>query len=271
MKYTEILPGERLKPYVKCYYLFESEASVELEDTVFPGGHIEVIFNLGEGKWKSAVNEQFQTTPEIELWGQITRPLPVQSVGKNKMLGIRFFAHSAACFFKEEVWEFNDRVSDARDLMGKEVRELHSRLLETQPMNKRIELIENFLLARLTAVERKPAKITMIGLIIKEIQQDVLPGSIESIASRYDITPRYLQKLFLQYTGLTPKLYHKINRFQVSLKLVTRRQDSLTSIAYDCGYFDQSHFIREFKSFTGITPSAYTAESFPVSLALSNS
>ena len=186
------------------------------------------------------------------------------------MLGIRFFAHSAACFFKEEVWEFNDRVSDARDLMGKEVRELHSRLLETQPMNKRIELIENFLLARLTAVERKTAKVTMIGQIIKEIQQDVLPGSIESIASRYDITPRYLQKLFLQCTGVTPKLYSKINRFQHSLKLITKKEASLTSIAYDCGYFDQSHFIREFKSFTGFTPSAYSPQLFPVNQALTS-
>jgi AraC-like DNA-binding protein len=84
------------------------------------------------------------------------------------------------------------------------------------------------------------------------------------------MSPRYLQRLFLQYTGVTPKLYHKINRFQLSLKLVAKKDSSLTSIAYDCGYFDQSHFIREFKSFTGVTPSAYTAEAYPVSLAITS-
>jgi AraC-like DNA-binding protein len=94
--------------------------------------------------------------------------------------------------------------------------------------------------------------------------------NIENVASRYGITSRYLQKLFLQYTGLTPKLYSKINRFQNSLKLVTKKDTSLTSIAYDCGYFDQSHFIREFKSFTGFTPSGYSLEKSPITIAFAN-
>jgi hypothetical protein len=98
MIYQEILPGERLKSYVKCYYTFESDSNVELDDVVFPGGHMEIIFNLGEGIWQSSVNEVFTTTPPVELWGKLTQPLAVKSVGKNKMLGIRFYAHSAAYF-----------------------------------------------------------------------------------------------------------------------------------------------------------------------------
>ena len=105
---------------------------------------------------------------------------------------------------------------------------------------------------------------------MNEIRQDDFFDNIENVASRYGITSRYLQKLFLQYTGLTPKLYSKINRFQNSLRLVTKKEISLTSIAYDCGYFDQSHFIREFKSFTGFTPSAYALENSPVTLAFAN-
>ena len=50
---------------------------------------------------------------------------------------------------------------------------------------------------------------------------------------------------------------------------MSHRESSLTSIAYDCGYFDQSHFIREFKSFTGIAPSEYTSQAYPVSVTLS--
>ncbi|HEV7738536.1 MAG TPA: helix-turn-helix domain-containing protein, partial [Chlamydiales bacterium] len=84
------------------------------------------------------------------------------------------------------------------------------------------------------------------------------------------ITSRYLQKLFFQYTGLSPKLYTKIHRFQNSLRLVTKKDTSLTSVAYDCGYFDQSHFIREFKSFTGLTPSGYSSESSPITIAFAN-
>lgn len=270
MTYKEIIPGERLRSYVKCYYTFESDAPVELDDTVFPGGHMEIIFNLGEGIWKSAVNDIFCTTPPIELWGKLTQPLAVKSVGKNRMLGIRFYAHSAAYFINEGLWEFNNQVADLRDLLGAPVKELHRRLTEEPELNKRIELIEAFLISRLVVKERKAHNITMIGEIVKEMQKDEGPDNISAIAGRYNISSRYLCKLFLQYTGVTPKLYNKINRFQQSLRLIAGNRSSLTSIAYDCGYFDQSHFIRDFKHFAGVTPSSYSPESYPVGQAISS-
>jgi len=92
---------------------------------------------------------------------------------------------------------------------------------------------------------------------------------METVAARYGISARYMQQLFVQYTGLTPKLYSQINRFQTSLQLIREGNSSLTSIAYECGYADQSHFIREFKSFTGLTPSGYSIDNSPVALAAS--
>ena len=59
MKYTEIRPGARLKEYVKCYYIYESETNVAFEDIVFPSGCIEIIFNLGTGKWQTANGDVF--------------------------------------------------------------------------------------------------------------------------------------------------------------------------------------------------------------------
>jgi len=105
---------------------------------------------------------------------------------------------------------------------------------------------------------------------MNELTRDDFFDNIENVAARYGITSRYLQKIFLQYTGLTPKLYAKINRFQKSLVLVGRGDLSLTSIAYQSGYFDQSHFIREFRSFTGITPSGFDGENSSAILASPN-
>jgi AraC-like DNA-binding protein len=269
MKYQEIKPGERLQSYVKYYYIFESETSVEMEDTVFPCGKMEIIFNLGEGIWQTAFDGVFHTTPPVELWGQITQPLPVRAFGKNTMLGVKFFSHTAACFLDTDAWEFNDQVADLRDVLGPAVKELHGRLLETPSLSKRVELLERFLLHRLSIKRKRAERAVMIGEIMKEMQRNAYTDRIVSTASEYNITPRYLQKLFLQYTGFTPKLYTKISRFQQSLQLIAKNQRSFTSIAYDCGYFDQAHFIRDFKSFTGMTPSAYSLESFPVSLVLS--
>ena len=164
-----------------------------------------------------------------------------------------------SCFVNENIESLNNQVIDFKDVSGNSVSLLYSQLLETNALNQRITLIEDFLLNTLSRYKRNHNKIAVLNNIMDELKQEDFFDNIENVASRYGITSRYLQKLFLQYTGLTPKLYTKINRFQNSLRLVTQNNNSLTSIAYDCGYFDQSHFIREFKSFTGLTPSDYTS------------
>ncbi len=270
MKYNEIRPDNRLRQYVKCYYTYESETSLPFDDTVFPSGTMEIIFNLGKGQWQTAVGETFVTTPGVEFWGQIIRPLPIRSVGENSMLGIRFLPHGAACFFNESVSLYNNQVVDFCDLPDSEGRRLHSELQEMTGWGKRLELVEGYLLQKLLRSGKRADKIAVVGDVMREMRCEDFFDNITNVASRYGITSRYLQKLFLEYTGLTPKLYSKIHRFQNSLRLVTKKDSSLTAIAYDCGYFDQSHFIKEFKSFTGFSPSACPIEDSPVTLALAN-
>ena len=270
MKYTEIAPGESLKNYVKCFYLYESETSVSFVDKAFATGCIEIMFNLGNGQWQTEENGNFITTPGIELWGQIIQPLSFKSLGKNTMFGIRFFPHTASIFLNDNVELFNNKVTDYKNVAGNAVHQLHVKLLAPQALDKRVEITEAFLLQRLSLSEKGLNRIHLIGNIIRELKQEDFFDNIDNVASRYGITSRYLQKLFLQYTGLTPKLFSKINRFQNSLLLVAKQNESLTSIAYECGYFDQSHFIREFKSFTGSTPSGYNPENPSAVLASAN-
>jgi AraC-like DNA-binding protein len=264
MYYQEIIPSVRLKQYVKCYYFYESHSAVAFEDTVFPSGCMELIFNLGAGHWQTAAKNSYRTTPQIELWGQITQPLPIRSIGKNVMLGIRFLPQGAADFLNEKADGFNNQVVDYRDIAGKPVTTLYQQLLEAKTQPERIALIEHFLL---TAAKKRPNNnLSIVNEVMRDLRREDFFENIETIATRYGISSRYLQKLFLQYTGLTPKLYSKIHRFQHSLRLVTKKESPLTAIAYHCGYFDQSHFIREFKSFTGLTPSSL--ETSPLTGAL---
>jgi len=270
MKYTEFIPGEALKPYVKCYYLYESDTNTVFEDKAFATGCIEVMFNLGTSVWQTEAGNRFVTSPPVELWGQIIHPLNFKFVGKNCMLGIRFYPHTASLFLNDDITLFNNRVTDFSAVTGNPVQTLHERLLETTSQHERIELVEAFLLNRYFLLEKKAGKLPLINSVITELKKEDFFDNIQNVASRYGISSRYLQKLFLQYTGLTPKLYSKINRFQNSLLLVAKGNDSLTSIAYECGYFDQSHFIREFKSFTGFTPSGLLPENATAVLASPN-
>jgi len=184
------------------------------------------------------------------------------------MLGVRFHPHAGSCFVKENIERLHNQVVSFADISGSEVHVLGERLLNTQDWNARISLVEHFLLTMLSSHQKRSGRISVVTSIIQELKHEQFFDNIENVASRHGITSRYLQKLFLQHTGLTPKLYSKINRFQNSLKLVSKKDKTLTSIAYDCGYFDQSHFIREFKSFTGVTPSGYTPGISPITVPL---
>jgi AraC-like DNA-binding protein len=264
MEFTHFPPSELLRPYIRHYYLFESGSDAGFGDTVYPSGDMEMIFNLGEGSWSA----NGRVNPPIELWGQITKPLPICSTGRHTMLGVKFFPHSAAYFLDEAIGDLNDRVTDLGDILGHPVKQLQARLLETTDVATRISLLESFLVGKLVRAERKSTRLDRVGHILKTMLKDPAEVKINAIANQHGITSRYLNKLIFQHTGLTPISFNKIRRFQLSLKLVARNDQPLTSIAYESGYFDQSHFIKEFKSFTGLTPSAYLKSISPVNQLL---
>jgi len=268
MEFKYFTPADVLKPYIRHFYFFESDSEYEFDDIVFPSGDIEVIFNLGEGIWQSSVANVFLKNPPIELWGQITRPLAIRSSGKHTMLGIKFFTHSASYLLNDDIGVFNDKVSDFSDILGNQVKHLYEQLLETKENVERIGLLELFMIKRVIANEKKSFKINKVGNILTSIKKDPTEINLGQVASKHGITPRYLHKLIYKHTGLSPVSFNKIARFQHSLKLITRNTMSFTSVAYDSGYFDQSHFIRDFKSFTGVTPSAYMKNITPVNQLL---
>ncbi|MBL0740763.1 helix-turn-helix transcriptional regulator [Chryseolinea lacunae] len=268
MEFKHFAPSDILKPYVECFYEFRSDRDVVFDDTVFPSGNMEIIFNLGGGTWESASADHYVKTPTIELWGQITKPLPIRSKGKHCMLGVKFLPHAASYFLNVEISELNNSITDVGDVLGNPIRVLHDQLFSTDEVTKRISLLENFLVKRLVAVDHKALRIEKVAHLLTSMKKLASDGNLNDVASQHGITTRYLQKLVFQHTGLSPKALAKINRFKHSLRLIARNDQPLTSVAYDCGYFDQSHFIREFKSFTSITPSAYLENRFPVNQAI---
>ena len=268
--YKEFLPAEALRRFIKCYYIFEPGEGALFEDNAYATGCIEMMFNLGNGSWQINTGDGFSTAPSIELWGQVIQPLAFRSIGNNSMFGVRFYPHAASIFLNEDVSLFNNSITDLADVAGKPVKEVYSKLQEATTVQQRILHLDLYFLQRLSLFKKKMEKTLLVNTVMNELNHQDFYDNIENVATRHGITSRYLQKIFIQHTGLTPKLYVKIHRFQNSLQLVAAQKLSLTSIAYECGYFDQSHFIREFKSFTGSTPSAFDTGNTSAILASPN-
>jgi len=89
--FKKFYPSDPLKPYIRYYFVFSSESHIQFEDTVFPSGDMEIIFNLGDGIWETAVDNKFLKNPQDRILGQITQPVQIRSTGKHTMLGIKFF------------------------------------------------------------------------------------------------------------------------------------------------------------------------------------
>lgn len=261
MYYREFVPNGFLKDYVQCFFVCETDVAVFTEDKVFATGCIEVMFNLGTSGPQQIKNGDVINQPDVQLWGQTIQPFTFASFGKHAMLGIRFFAHTAAVFFDEPIAQFNDQLIDLKDIYGGETGLLQSKLSEAKSLDRRIELLEAFLLKRLLRNRDKFNRLQLVNSIMHDLSKSDFFENINTVSSHYGISSRYLQKTFLNYCGLTPNMFVKITRFQKSLHLVSGDDSSLTTIAYKCGYFDQSHFIKDFKFFTGSAPSRFSAES----------
>jgi AraC-like DNA-binding protein len=261
MYYQEFPPHPALKNFVQCYFVCENDTEGISSDIVFATGHMEIMFNVGTEGMQQLTYAGITNQPDIQLWGQTIEPFSFVSCGKHSMFGIRFFTHTAACFFKDPVDQFNNLVMDFKDVAGSEAALLRSRLVESKTFKCRIELADQFLLQRLAPSPTTIDKLKLVKSIMVDVSREDFFENMNTVASRYGISARYLQKLFVQYAGISPKLYVKIARFQKSLQLVADKDLSLTNIAYECGYFDQAHFIKDFKFFTGSAPSRFSPES----------
>jgi AraC-like DNA-binding protein len=270
LQYIEHLPAAALAPYIKCYYTLQCEPSTSLVDQAFATGCIEVMFTLSGSPWQTQTNGVFTPTSRIELWGQIVQPLAFKMEGQSDIFGIRFSPAAAAFLLNEEIHSFNNQVVDLASVLGHSIEELHGRLQEAPSPAARVELADAYLLKKLDVHSRTSQRIHLVQQVMNEMTHKDFFDNIQYVAERYGISSRYLQKIFLHYTGLTPKLYTKIHRFQNSLLLIGKGDQSLTAIAYECGYFDQSHFIREFKSFTGNVPSGFDITNSSALLASPN-
>lgn len=153
--------------------------------------------------------------------------------------------------------EMIDNSFSAEDVFGNELKNLHEKFGECKTFDEIKTVVEDFLLVKLIKVKQS----LPFDRVMLEMVKSGGNLSIDEAASLSCVSIRQFERLSRQRIGMPPKLYARLIRFSKAYRLRENFSHlSWTYIAHQCGYFDQMHFIRDFKFFTGVTPTTIDQE-----------
>jgi AraC-like DNA-binding protein len=241
-----------LKPFVQKYIAVTINNTIDNE-VFYPSGYIDLVIR-SNGFAATSINGIYKSTPELELLGHLTLPTTVSACKGTELLIARLHPYSCSLFFKNPISEFTNSATNVFLINSKEAREFYDQICSCDSLSQKIGALERYLIGKLRASEKTYARIVNLSRICNYVTDHNEVFSIKKISRETGVSERYIQKLFFEYVGLQPVSLHASHRFIKSLQHIISTSSSLTSIAYDCGYYDQAHFTKEFKRFTGVSP-----------------
>lgn len=260
MHYRAIKPHHRLASYIECFWTLEGspQPATVAPEAIMPDGCIELIFNLADPFKRYHEGSKIETQPATLLAGQMLRCAMIQPAGRVNLFGIRFHPGGAYPFLQLPLRELTDQIISFDNITGRLGRELAEKIQTAHSLRERLKAIETSFLTRLNP--RYETARTVRHAVALIIQKDGLMP-IERLQQMAGISERQLERQFLTQVGLTPKFFSRLLRFQKVFKAVTQKRNlGWSFIAAECGYYDQAHFIHDFKIFSGQNPAAYFRE-----------
>jgi AraC-like DNA-binding protein len=251
-------PGPPLDAFVESFWTFQSAAPSHAKERALPDGCAALIINLKEDETRIYDRDDFSLRERFNgsvLVGPQKEFCVIDTAEQTDIVGIHFKPGGAYPFFAPPVDELHGRHLPLDLLWGSFARELRERLLEAATPNARLELMEQALLTRL---RHNRTSHPAVNFALRQFQARPLIGRIVDVAERTGFSRRHFIDLFSRQVGLTPKLFCRINRFQRVLRCIGANAPvEWADVAVDSGYFDQAHFIHDFRAFSGINPSSY--------------
>lgn len=254
----EFTPAAPLRRFVRSYWTgaFNSSGRELHRHTVLPNGLIEIIIHLTDHHcYLSRGEQRWDHSPDFTLIGLYKEPYEVRFRQPVEVFAIRCYPAGITNLFGVPPARFAATYEDSTDVLGRSFRDYCARLRELPNHPARQKLTNHFLLQCLTEHRQDADYVQHAAEIIR--RQDGLLH-IDELTEQVYISPRQLQRAFREQYGLTPKQYMRLARLNaVQRYLQGREQVNLTEVAYRHGFADQSHFIREFRRFTGRSPGAF--------------
>ena len=253
MHCEEFSPDASLTPFIRSYFFI----SVKLATFHFPAdGCPGLIINLGEPFLLGFEQGHLTEIVGCRLFGSQTRNLLTKHVAKQTtLLAVKFNPGQLTRFFNIPAIELTDTSASLQALWGSFGKEMEHRLLETETIANRLRLLDHTFVKRLS--NRKPFD-ARISAALNAIWRSKGRVRIRQLAQALDLSPRHLDRRFLDCVGLTPKRMCRIIRFLgVFSSMNSIRSLDWADLAIANGYSDQAHLIRECRYFTGHSPRSY--------------
>jgi len=260
MNYETFAPHPDLDAIVKCHWVLEVPADAQApKQRIIPDGCIEMCFILGDDVKRFTTQSEYIIQPRAMVFGQITKPYFVQPTGYVNTFAVRFYPYGFANFITRPINELADKETPLTFLFEKDsVSRLEQEIINATSTKQRIERVEAFLLGKLTdlSIIDNIVKSTIDALSMTKGKEPISSILKDDLSRR-----RSLERKFSKQVGISPKQLGRIIRLQAALKLMlTKSGKKLTQIAYESEYYDQAHFIKDFKDFTGTNPKEYLTD-----------
>jgi len=257
MNYQTFQPHSDLESLVSCYWTLEVPASNNAQrQRIIPDGTIEMAFVLGDDIKRYTSEEKFIIQPRAMVIGQTLDPFYIEPTGYVNIFAVRFYPYGFANFVTMPIKNLANKETPIDVLFGeKTAKALEQKIVSASATKERIEIIEKFLLDKLNdkIIIDTIVKTTIDVLLATNGSEPIKTIIKDDLAKR-----RQLERNFTKQIGISPKQLGKVIRLQTALKmLLNDKAENLTSIAYESEYYDQAHFIKDFKEFTGISPTSF--------------
>jgi AraC-like DNA-binding protein len=254
-------PAYPLHKFVDHFIYFEGFNPIHSMDRFLPDGNSEFIINLTDNPQYIYENE---TLTELQSFGHAwvsgvrTQPITIPSGRGNRMLIVAFKKGKAHPFYDFPMSELADLVVDAGLIFGNKLHNLREQLLNTPSIHQMFLLIEKFLLAQAGDSLHANTPSQCVEYAVSNIMNQPNILGFQQLSSQIGYSQKHFIDLFKKQVGVPPKQYLKIMRFQRAISEIENKQlVQWSSVAMESGFYDQAHFINDFKSFSGFTPNEY--------------